>query len=71
MVGGDRNQEGFGGQEEGQDDEEDRAAQGVPGVQAARPGAAEAGEALRAVRRQEEEGADDPVLACIVLRLAP
>ena len=68
MVGGDRNQEGFGGQS---DDEEDRAAQGVPGVQAARPGAAEAGEALRAVRRQEEEGADDPVLACIVLRLAP
>ena len=40
-------------------------------MQAARPGAAEAGEALRAVRRQEEEGADDPVLACIVLRLAP
>merc|ERR1712061_259133 len=50
-------------QEEGQDDEEDRAAHGVPGVQAAHPGAAEAGEALRAGRRQEEEGADDPVLS--------
>ena len=46
----------------GQDDEEDRAAHGVHGVQAAHPGAAEAGEALRAGRRQEEEGADDPVL---------
>ena len=55
----------------GQDDEEDRAAHGVPGVQAAHPGAAEAGEALRAGRRQEEEGADDPVQGCIVLRLTP
>merc|ERR1711879_293556 len=55
-------------QEEGQDDEEDRAAQGV---QAAHPGAAEAGEALRVGRRQEEEGADDPVLGCIVLPLTP
>merc|ERR1711879_65143 len=58
-------------QEEGQDDEEDRAAHGVPGVQAAHPGAAEAGEALRVGRRQEEEGADDPVLGCIVLPLTP
>merc|ERR1712038_1123540 len=49
-------------QEEGQDDEEDRAAHGVPGVQAAHPGGSEAGEALRVGRRQEEEGADDPVL---------
>ena len=55
----------------GQDDEEDRAAHGVPGVQAAHPGAAEAGEALRAGRRQEEEGADDPVLGCIVLPFTP
>ena len=55
----------------GQDDEEDRAAHGVPGVQAAHPGAAEAGEALRVGRRQEEEGADDPVLGCIVLPLTP
>merc|ERR1712156_341476 len=50
-------------EKEGKDDEEDRAAHGVHGVQAAHPGAAEAGEALRAGRRQEEEGADDPVLS--------
>ena len=50
----------------GQDDEEDRAAYGVHGVQAAHPGAAEASEALRVGRRQEEEGTDDPVLGIVV-----
>merc|ERR1712061_598031 len=46
--------------------DKDRAAYGVHGVQAAHPGAAEASEALRVGRRQEEEGTDDPVLGIVV-----
>ena len=42
--------------EKGQDHQEDRAAYGVPRVQAARPGRVEAGEALRVGRRKEQEG---------------
>ena len=46
----------------GQDDKEDRAASGVPEVQATPASAAETHQALRAWRRQEAEGTDDPVL---------
>ena len=49
----------------GQDHEEAGPSFGVWHVQAPSPGAHQEDQALRAGRRQEEEGADDPVLKCI------
>lgn len=46
----------------GQDHQEDRAAYGVHRLQEEDAGSPEEDQALRAGRRQEEEGTDDPVL---------
>ena len=51
----------------GQDHEEAGPSFGVWSMQAPSPGAHQEDQALRAGRRQEEEGADDPVLKCIRL----
>merc|ERR1712233_149263 len=57
-------------EEEGEDHQEVGAQDGVLGLQVEEPGAHQENQTLRAGRREEEEGTDDPVLNLLNLSLS-